>query len=186
MIPVNDLRAGAYFKDEGQPYKVLEYKHVKMGRGNANIKIKARNIRNGAVLERSFLSGGRVEDIEVTRNKVQFLYSDQKQAFFMDPKTFEQFELTKDVLGESFNFLKEGLELELIRWEDEILGAELPNSVVLKVTETGPSERGDSAGSVTKPATLETGYVVQVPMFVKNGDMLKIDTRTGTYIERIS
>ncbi|OIN94866.1 elongation factor P [candidate division WWE3 bacterium CG06_land_8_20_14_3_00_42_16] len=186
MIPVNDLRAGIYFQENNEPYKVVEYKHVKVGRGNANIKIKACNLKTGSVLEKSYLSGGRVEEIQIERQKVQFLYSDQNNVFFMDPQNFEQFEIAKKIVGSALNFMKEALELELVKWEDEILGVELSNSVELTVTETGPSERGDSAGSVTKPATLETGYVVQVPMFVKNGDRLKIDTRTGTYAERVN
>jgi len=186
MIPVNELRSGACFQADGHPYRVIEYKHVKMGRGNANIKIKARNLKNGSVLERSYLSGSRVEDIDVIRNKVQYLYSDTSKAYFMDPKSFEQFEIVLETLGDTVHFVIEGMELELLKWEEQILGAELPNSVILTVSETGPSERGDSAGSVTKPAVLETGYSIHVPMFIKNGDQVKVDTRTGTYIERVS
>lgn len=186
MISVNDLRAGIYFQEDGEPFKVVEYRHVKVGRGNANIKIKARNLKTGSVLEKTYLSGGKVDEIQIERQKVQFLYSDQNRVFFMDPQNFEQFEVVEKIVGSALYFMKEALELELVKWEDEILDVELSNSVELTVAETGPSERGDSAGSITKPATLETGYVVQVPMFVKNGDRLKIDTRSGIYLERVN
>ena len=183
MIPVTDLRAGVCFKDRGEPFQVLEYRHVKMGRGNANIKVKAKNLKTGATLEKTFMSGAKVDEVEVNKKNVQFLYSDQT-AHFMDTETFEQYSVAKDILGSGVAFLKEGLKVKILEFEDEVIGVELPRSVDLAVTQTGPNEKGDSSTSVTKPATLETGAVIQVPMFIKEQDLIKVDTENGHYVER--
>lgn len=185
-LPVNSFRNGTFFKENGMPFEVLKYEHVKVGRGNATIRLKARNVRTGAVLEKSFPSGSKLNEADLNKKKVQFLYSDQARGYFMDSNIYEQFEVDRSKLIGKLEYLKEGEEVFLLDFEGEIIGAVIPLTVVLKVTETGPSERGDSSSSVTKPATLETGMVVQVPMFIKNGDLIKVDTRSGSYSERVT
>ncbi len=186
FLPVNEFKNGAFFKDNGAPFEVLKYEHVKVGRGGATIRLKARNLKNGAVIEKSFPSGSKVEEADISKKKVQFLYADNRSGNFMDLETYEQFEVNRDSIESEINFMKEGMEVYLLDFAGEVIGVLLPASVVLQVTETGPSEKGDSAGSVTKPATMETGVVVQVPMFIKNGDKIKVDTRSGSYSERVT
>lgn len=184
ILPVNEFKNGAFFKEGKDPYEVVKYEHHKSGRGNATIRLKARNLRNGAMIEKTFNSGAKIEEADMTKKKAQFLYADPKSGQFMDLETFEQFEIERQKLAGEVEYLKEGMEVYLLDFEGEIIGVMVPPSVVLKVVETGPSEKGDSTSSVTKPATLETGVVVQVPMFIKVGDLLKIDTRSGSYSER--
>ena len=186
FLPVNSFKNGHFFKYNNDPYEVLKYEHVKMGRGNATIRLKARNLKTGAVLEKSFTSGAKVEDADISKQKVQFLYLDPRTANFMDLTTYEQFEIDLAKLGGKEQYLKESMEIYLLSFEGEVIGVLLPPTVVLQVTEAGPSEKGDSTSSVTKPATLETGAIVQVPMFIKNGDMVKVDTRDGSYSERVT
>lgn len=185
MINVNDLRSGTVFKEGPILWQVLTYEHIKMGRGSGNIKIKAKNLRTGAITEKSFITGAKVDEADVVKEKTQYLYNDGDTYNFMDPKTFEQFAIQKSVLGESSKFLKEGLEVNLIVSEGEALGLELPNSIVYEIKETGPGERGNSVSNVFKEAVLENGLIVKVPMFMKEGERVKIDTRIGEYVERV-
>lgn len=185
MINVNDLRSGTVFKEGPILWQVLTYEHIKMGRGSGNIKIKAKNLRTGAITEKSFITGAKVDEADVVKEKTQYLYNDGDTYNFMDPKTFEQFAIQKSVLGESSKYLKEGLEVNLIVSEGEALGLELPNSIVYEIKETGPGERGNSVSNVFKEAVLENGLIVKVPMFMKEGERVKIDTRIGEYVERV-
>lgn len=184
MIPVTELRAGATFQMDGTPYVVVQYTHVKMGRGSATIRVSCRNLRSGSVEEKTFNSGGTVEPITTTKRSLQYLYSDGQNAVFMDPKTYEQVEVAKNILGEQINFLREGQVVNVLFWDEQALGVDLPPSVVLKVTETDPGLKGNSATNVYKPATLENGLRVKVPLFIKIGDKVKVDTRSGEYVER--
>lgn len=185
MVNVTDLKAGATFVDKEGLWEVQSYQHIKMGRGSANIKIKARNLRSGAIIEKSFISGARVEEAQVDKRKGQFLYLDSEGAHFMDPASFEQFILPNHLIGEIAKFFKEGSEYDLVATEGEILGVDMPRNTVLKVAETGPGVKGDTVSSSFKAATLENGMNVQVPLFIKIGDMVKVDTRSGEYLERV-
>lgn len=184
MINVNDLRTGTVFKEGSDLWQVVAYEHIKMGRGSGNIKIKAKNLKTGSIVEKSFITGTRVEEAEVEKKKTQFLYKDDNFNF-MDPVTFEQFSLSQNIVGDGAKFLKNDLEVTLIVSDEKALGMEIPNNLVYEITETGPSEKGNSVSSVFKDATLDNGLTVKVPMFSRVGDKIKVDTRTGEYIERV-
>ncbi|MBI4033269.1 MAG: elongation factor P [Candidatus Blackburnbacteria bacterium] len=191
MIPVTELRAGATFEISGTPYQVTKYEHVKVGRGNATIRITARNLKTGGSEQMSFNSGATVEPILTTKRQLQYLYSaahhaDSANVVFMDPKTYEQVEVGKRVLGDAVLFLQEGQSVNVLFWDDNALSVDIPPSVVLTVAETGPGVKGNSATNIYKPATLENGLTVKVPLFINTGDKVKVDTRTGEYVERVS
>jgi len=185
VIDVNDLRKGVTFEFDGNLYKVLEYSHHKPGRGNATIRTKLRNLRTGAVIERTFTSGERVPDIRLDHHIVQYLYSDGNLYHFMDTETYEQPVLNRSVLGEAVDFLKEGLEVKLTFFGEEPLDIELPTAVDLKVVEAEYAVKGDTATGATKSVVTETGLKVQVPLFVENGSTIRVDTRTGQYLTRV-
>lgn len=184
MIDVNELRSGVTFMLDGDLYKVLEYSHHKPGRGKATIRLKIRNLRSGSVLEKSFTSGDRVQDIRLDHNLVQFLYQDDDFFHFMDTETYEQPTLNASMLGEAINFLTEGLEVKLTFYQGEALDIDLPTAVDLKVEESEPAVKGDTATGANKIVTTQTGLRVQVPLFVKPGDTIRVDTRTGNYLTR--
>ncbi len=186
MIDVNDLRKGVTFEYDNQLFKVLDYHHNKSGRGNASIRIKARNIRTGTTLEKTFISGDRVQDVRLDFHNVQYLYNDGNFYYFMDMETFEQPALPAELVSEVKDFLKENLEVKLTFFGNEPLDIELPTSVDLLVTEAAVAVRGDTATGVSKKVTVETGYQVDVPNFVKEGDLIRIDTRTGAYVTRVT
>ncbi len=186
MIGVQDLRKGTTFvDDDGNLYKVLEYQHVKQGRGNATIKTKLRNVKTGGTLDKNFQSGGRVQDVRLDHHQVQFLYSDGANYTFMDTETYDQPILTKDILGDAALYLKENVMVDLLTYDSQPIEVEMPTTVDLKVTETAPGYKGDTASGGGKPATLETGVVVTVPFFVNVGDTVRVDTRDGTYVTRV-
>lgn len=184
MIDVNDLRKGTTFEYDGHLFKVLEYSHNKPGRGNATIRIKARNLKTGANIEKTFPSGERVSDVRLDFHNVQFLYTDGEFYHFMDNVTFDQPAVRGDMLGEAAGFLKEGMECKLTFYEGAPLDIELPTSVDLKVTSAETAIRGDTATGVTKKVEVETGVTLMVPNFIKVGDTIRIDTRTGEYVTR--
>jgi elongation factor P len=185
MIDVNDLRKGVTFELDGTLYKVLDYHHHKPGRGNATIRIKAANLRTGTTLEKTFQSGDRVQDVRLEFHNVQFLYNDGQFYNFMDNETFEQPAISGEVLGDAAQYLQEGMEVKLTFYKDEPLDIELPTSVDLKVVQADVAVRGDTATGVTKKVTTETGLQVQVPNFVEEGDVIRVDTRNGSYVTRV-
>lgn len=185
MLNATDLRNGAVFKEGNNILQVVNYEHIKMGRGSGTIKVKVKNLRTGAIIEKSFITGARVDEANVQKSKAQFLYRDGDNFYFMDPVSFEQFSLQSAALGEQAKFLRDGLEVSLIVSEGEALGLELPNSLIYEITETGPGEKGNTVSNVYKDAVLDNGLVVKVPMFMKVGDKVKVDTRTGQYVERV-
>jgi elongation factor P len=185
MIDVNDLRKGVIFEFDGTLFRVLEYTHHKPGRGNAIIRVKMRNIRTGSTIERTWNSGDRVQDIRLDYHNVQYLYNDGDLFYFMDAETFEQPAVSRDLVGESAGFLKEGMEVKITFYQNEALDIELPTTVDLKVIKAEAAVRGDTATGVTKRVTVETGQPVDVPMFVKEGDVIRVDTRTGGYVTRV-
>ncbi len=185
MLNANELRSGAVFTEDGQILQVLTYEHIKMGRGSGNIKVKVRNLRSGSVTEKSFITGARVEEANVEKKKAQYLYRDGDQFHFMDPASFEQFALSGSVVGDQGKYLQDGMEIILMVSDEEALGLELPNNIIYTISETGPGEKGNTVSNVFKEASLDNGMIVKVPMFMKVGDKVKIDTRTGQYVERV-
>jgi elongation factor P len=185
MIDVNDLRKGVIFEYDNALYRVMEYTHHKPGRGNAIIRVKMRNIRTGSTIERTFNSGDRVQDIRLDYHNVQYLYNDGDLYYFMDAETFEQPAVSRELVGNSAGFLKEGMEVKLTFYQAEPLDIELPTTVDLKVVQAEVAVRGDTATGVTKRVTVETGQGVDVPSFVKEGDIIRVDTRTGAYVTRV-
>ncbi len=186
MIGVQDLRKGTTFiDDDGNIYRVLEYQHVKMGRGNAVIKTKLRNIKSGATVDRTFQSGGRVQDVRLDHHTVQYLYNDGETYHFMDTETYEQPGIPADVIGDAARFMKENVMVELLTYEGRPIEVELPTTVDLKVAETAPGFKGDTASGGGKPAKLETGVTITVPFFVSAGDTVRVDTRDGSYVTRV-
>lgn len=184
-LNVNELRNGTFFREGKEIFLVVTYEHMKTGRGSGNIKLKVRNVRTGSVVEKSFITGARVEEADVEKKKTQFLYRDGDTYSFMDPVSFEQFSVSSSVLGEQLKYLKDGMDVLLIVSDEEALGLELPLSLVYEITETGPGERGNTVSNVFKEATLDNGLVVRVPMFAGIGEHVKIDTRSGEYVERV-
>lgn len=185
MIDVNDLRKGVIFELDGNLFRVLEYSHHKPGRGNAVIRIKARNMRTGATLEKTFTSGDRVQDVRLDYHNVQYLYNDDRFYYFMDTETFEQVAVDKEMLADSAGFLKENMEVKLTLYQGAPMDVELPTTVDLKVVRAEAAVRGDTATGVTKKVEVETGAQVEVPLFVNEGDTIRVDTRTGTYVTRV-
>ena len=185
MIDVNELRKGVTFELDGGLYKVLDYSHNKTGRGNANIRIKARNLITGANIERTFNSGLSVQDVSLDFHNVSYLYTDGDFYHFMDNETFEQPAIKKEMLGDDALFLKEGMEVKLTFYKGAPLDLEMPSSVDMKVVEAETAIRGDTATGVTKKVITETGLEVQCPQFVKVGDTIRINTETGAYVTRV-
>jgi elongation factor P len=185
MIGVQDLRKGTTFIEDNDLWRVLEYEHVKTGRGNATIRVKVRNVRSGSTQTKTYPSGSRVQDIRLDHTDVQYLYNDGDLYYFMDLETSEQPVLSKALLGDGTNFLVDGMTLELESYEGEPISIQLPTTVDLEVIQTDPGFAGDTATNATKPAIVATGYQVQVPLFVNVGDKVRIDTRTGEYLTRV-
>jgi elongation factor P len=185
MIGVNELRRGVTFTMDNELYKVLEYQHHKPGRGKAVIRTTLRNLRTGSTIQHNFISGDRVQDIRVERRGVQYLYTDGDLYHFMDTETYEQTALSTSVLGDQVRYLKEGMELILSTYEGEALDVEMPTTVELEVIEAEIAIAGDTATGTMKKVTLETDLEVQVPLFVEQGDVIRVDTRTGEYVTRV-
>lgn len=183
MISVTELRNGTIFEEQGQLFQVLSYEHIKMGRGSANIKVKVKNVRTGATTEKSFINGAKVSPVAVVKKDLQFLYKDETFAYFMNPDTFDQVQVPLKVL-EGHQYLKEGENFSISFLGDEPLSLNLLPKMEFKVAETGPSLRGNSATNLYKDAVLENGQKVRVPLFIKEGDAVRLDTRTGQYSEK--
>ncbi len=184
MINVNDIKNGITFVLDGDIYQVLEFSHVKPGKGAAFVKMKIRNLRTGSTTEKSFNSGTKLEKAMIEKRPMQFLYASGDSYNFMNMESYEQIELTKDQLGDDVNYLKEGLNVDLSFYEGELLGVMLPDKVELEVTHTEPAVKGNTTNNATKDATLETGLVVRVPLFVEQGEKIIVSTSTGKYDSR--
>lgn len=184
MISSNDFRTGVTIELDGDVWQVVDFQHVKPGKGAAFVRAKLKNVRTGAVVERTFNAGEKLPKAHIDRREMQFLYESDGMFNLMDTETFEQIELGQDHLGDAKKFLKENMNIGVMFFQGTVIGVDLPNSVELEVVETDPGIRGDTATGGTKPAKLETGYVVKVPLFINIGDVLRIDTRSGDYIER--
>ena len=184
IIGASELKKGITIELDGQLYRITDYQHIKIGRGSAQLRLKLRDIMAGHTIERTFQASEKFNKARLEQFSVQYLYSDNGLYYFMDNETFEQTPLTIEQLGDAINYLKENIELVILSYKDKPLGVEMPAAVELQITETGPGFKGDTATAGNKPATLETGLVVQVPMFINTGDTIKVDTRTGKYLER--
>ncbi|NLA72111.1 MAG: elongation factor P [Clostridiaceae bacterium] len=184
MISAGDFRNGTGFVLDGQPCQVVEFQHVKPGKGSAFVRVKFKNLQTGSVVQRTFNPSDKYESVQLTIRDMSYIYSDGDLYYFMDQSTYEQIPISRDKLEHALPFLKEGMVERIVSWEGEILEVELPNTVELEITECEPAVRGDTAQSATKNATLETGAVIRVPLFVNQNEMVRIDTRTGEYMER--
>lgn len=185
MISTGDLKKGLTIEFEGQLCSILEWQHVKIGRGGAIVRMKLRNLRSGAIFDRTCDAGDKFKRIYLDHVTVMYQYQDGDQYHFMDTSTYDDVVLTSEQLGDAKNYLIDNLELELVRYNEESLSVEPPEKVVLRVTYTEPGFKGDTATGGTKPATTETGLVVQVPLFVATDDLIRVNTTTGTYVERV-
>jgi elongation factor P len=185
MISTGDVKKGVIIELDGQLMKVLDWTHIKMARGSAQVRMKLQNVRKGDIVERTFQAGTRWPRARVESRKVQYLYNDGDNYHFMDNETYDQFAVGASMLGDDRLYLKENTEVFVSSYEGEILGVDLPVTVDLAVSETEPGFAGDTATGAKKPATLETGIVVQVPLFVSEGDVIRVDTRNGEYVTRV-
>jgi len=186
MITSGELRKGITIELEGKLYQVLDYQHIKMGRGSAQVRLRLRDIRGGHTIERTFQSTEKFTRAHLDYRSMQYLYNDGNLYYFMDEENFEQVSLDTNQLGDAINYLKEGMSLQISSYKGKLIGVELPTAVELKVIDTGPGFKGDTATAGNKPAKLETGITIQVPLFINNGDIIKVDTRDGSYLERVS
>lgn len=184
MYGPTDLKKGTVIQLDGQPFRVMEYSQKVMGRGGSIVNVKLKNLVTGAVIPKTFKGQEKIEPAEVTNRTVQYLYADGEGFHFMDPESFEQFQLPAEDMEDAGDYLKEGDEVQLQFFGDKVINVELPKSLYLLVTYTEDVVKGDTTSNVLKDATLETGKVVKVPSFIKTGDVLKVDTRDGSYIER--
>ena len=185
MYSTADFRNGLKIELDGEPYVIVEFLHVKPGKGGAFVRTKLKSLRTGAVLDRTFRSGEKVGRPDLEERSMQYLYASEGQYCFMDSENFEQIFLNEEQVGEARAFLQENVEVKILFYNGAPLGLELPTFVVLRVVETEPGVKGDTASGGTKPATLETGAVVKVPLYLEQGERIKIDTRTGQFIERV-
>jgi elongation factor P len=186
MYSTGDFRRGLKIEVDGTPYSIAEFQHVKPGKGGAFVRTKLKNLLTGRVVDKTFRAGEKVEKPDLEEKTLQYLYSEGSQYYFMENETYEQTFLTQEQLGDNKNFLQENVTVAILYYQGKPIGVELPIFVELEVTKTDPGIRGDTASGGSKPATLETGTTIQVPLFVNEGDKVKIDTRTGEYIERVS
>jgi elongation factor P len=185
MISTGDLRKGLTIEMDGQLFTIIDWQHIKMGRGGAIVRMKLRNLRSGATIERTFDAGEKFRRAYLDRRTVQYQYNDGDQYYFMDTQTFDQVVLNGNQLGDARGYLTDGMELDLIEYDGAPISVEPPITVDLQVTYTEPGFKGDTATGGSKPATLETGITVQVPLFVNTGDVIRVKTDTGTYVERV-
>lgn len=186
MIDTGELRKGLIIEHDGALQRIIDYQHVKQGRGSAFVRLSMRNLRTGSTTSQTFQAGSKFPLVRLERQRAQYLYPEDEHYNFMDIDSFEQFALNKDTLGDALNYLKENDTLDLLTYQGEPIDIEMPITVNLTVTRTDPGLKGDTATGGAKPATLETGVTVNVPLFINEGDVLKIDTRTGNYLERVS
>ncbi len=184
MVTAGDFRNGLTFDMDGNVMQVVEFQHVKPGKGAAFVRTKIRNVVTGAVVERTFSPTDKFENAYVERKEMQYLYNDGDLYYFMDTESFEQLPLNADKLDDNFKFVKENMMCKIVSYKGNVFSVEPPMFVELEVTDTEPGFKGDTATGTTKPATLETGATIKVPLFINTGDVLRIDTRTGEYLER--
>ena len=186
MLSISDLKLGAVITHNGQPYIMTAAQHVKQGRGGANLKAKLKNLITGQNLEMTYGGGDKIEEADLARARANFLYGQGDDFYFMDNESYDQFSLKKEVVGEPTGFLKEGLEVEVLIFQGNPVAIKLPIKAEFKVTEAPPSVKGDTAGNAMKLITLETGKQIKAPLFIKEGEIIRVNTETGEYVERVN
>ena len=184
-VSTTEFRNGLKVELEGEPYIMVEFQHVKPGKGGAFVRTKLKSLRSGNVIDRTFRSGEKLDTPELEEKKMQYLYAADKDRYFMDTASYEQISLEEGQLGENISYLKENMEIRILYYKGQPINIEIPMFVELAITKTDPGVRGDTASGGSKPATLETGAVIKVPFYLNEGDVVKVDTRTGTFIERV-
>jgi len=184
MITAGDFRNGVTFEMDGNVYSIIEFQHVKPGKGAAFVRTKIRNVISGAVTEKTFNPNDKYPTAYIERKDMQYVYSDGSLYYFMDMETFDQIPINESILGDNFKFVKEEMMCKVLSYKGNVFGVEPPNFVELQVVKTDPGFKGDTATNATKPATLETGAEIKVPLFINEGEMIRIDTRTGEYMKR--
>ncbi len=184
MISSNDFRPGVSIVLDGSVWRVIEFLHVKPGKGSAFVRTKLKNVQSGSVVEKTFRAGETVPQANLEKSTMQHTYKEGDEFVFMDMETYEEGRLSAKQIGDRVKYLKEGMEAEVIRWGDQVLGVELPKSVVLEIVQTDPGVKGDTATGGSKPATLETGAIIMVPLFIAQGERIRIDTQEDKYISR--
>lgn len=185
MITAGEFRNGVTFELDGQVFQVVEFQHVKPGKGAAFVRTRLKNVITGATVEKTFNPTDKMPRAHIERKDMQYLYNDGDLYYFMDTETYEQLPISKDTVGDTFKYVKENMIVKILSFKGNVFGIEPPTFVELEVTVTEPGFKGDTATGATKPATLETGAIVKVPLFINQGDLIKIDTRTGDYLERV-
>jgi elongation factor P len=185
-VDTSQFRNGLKIELDGEPFVMTYFQHVKPGKGGAFVRTKVKNLKTGRVLDRTFRSGEKLDEADVQEKTMQYLYADGDSLIFMDTQTYDQLPFSRDMVGESIQFLKENLEVQVVFWRGQPITLDLPQFIEATITQTDPGMKGDTASGATKPATLETGATVQVPLFIKEGEVVRVDTRTGTYIERVN
>ena len=185
MISTGELKKGVTIELDGKLYSILDYSHIKTGRGSAQVRMKLRDVRSGSIIEQTFQAGTKWPRARVERRDMQYLYSDDQFYYFMNTETYEQIPVSADKVGDANKYLKENDNCQLVLYGDEVIGVEMPLSVELTIVETDPGFKGDTATGGTKPARTETGLVVNVPLFIESGQRIKVNTDSGAYIERV-
>ena len=185
MIDATALKNGKTFLMDGKPYSVLKYTHQKIGRGGANVKLSVRNLESGKLEEKTFNSTVKVEEITTSKKAMQYLFKDSAGVTFMDSQTYEQTQIPLQLIKDALSFIKEGETVNILFWDEKALSVELPPKVVLTVKDTAPGAKGNSATNIYKPATLDNDFSTKVPLFIKVGDKVRVDTKTGEYVERV-
>jgi elongation factor P len=185
-VSTSDFRNGLKIELDGEPFTIVYFQHVKPGKGGAFVRTKVRNLKTGRVLDKRFRAGEKVEVADIEERKMQYLYNDGGNLVFMDSETYDQTPFTAEQVGEGVKWLKENTDVDVLFWRGKPINIDLPNFIEAEITDCEPGEKGDTASNVTKPATLETGAIVQVPLFIKQGERIRVDTRSGEYVERVS
>lgn len=185
-IDTSQFRNGLKIVLDGDPFTMVYFQHVKPGKGGAFVRTKVKNLKNGRVLEKTFRSGEKVDEADVEDKKMQYLYRDGEQLIFMDQETYDQLPFSVEQVGDSVKYLMENLDVDVMFWNGNPINIELPSFIETEVTQTDPGVKGDTASGATKPATIEPGAVVQVPLFIKEGEKIRVDTRSGEYVERVN
>lgn len=184
QIAATALRSGMAFLYEGKPFKVTKYNLIKMGRGGATVRVNCVNLENGANVEHAFSSNLSFEQVDLRKKRLQYLYKDEVTAFFMDPENYEQIEVPLTILGDDIYYIKEGEQADILFWEERAMSVDLPPKIVLEVVECDPGVKGNTVSNLYKPAKLSNGLIARVPLFIKQGEKIRIDTRSGDYVER--
>jgi elongation factor P len=185
-IDTSQFRNGLKIELDGEPFTMVYFQHVKPGKGGAFVRTKVKNLKNGRVLEKTFRSGEKVDEADIEDKRMQYLYRDGEQLIFMDQETYDQLPFSVEQVGDSFKYLMENLEVDVMFWRGKPINIELPSFIEVEVSQTDPGMKGDTASGATKPATIASGAVVQVPLFIKEGEKIRVDTRSGEYVERVN